>query len=128
MTAKQPIADGFIPETVFDAIAPELTRNYAEALLNASGDDQSNAVVEDLEAIQTDVLEVQPRFASILGSPSVSIHREGPDLDRHIRGKSPADGRPVPPGPESPRPAVDAGVGDRSRPGPRSTADRTASR
>jgi F-type H+-transporting ATPase subunit delta len=77
MTAKVPTADGFIPETVFDAIAPELTRNYAEALLNASGD-QVNAVVEDLEAIETDVLRAQPRFALILMSPSVSI----PEKDR----------------------------------------------
>jgi F-type H+-transporting ATPase subunit delta len=71
MTAKQPTADGFIPETVLDQVAPELTRNYAEALLNASGD-EVNAVLEELEAIQTDVLQVQPRFAAILGSPSVS--------------------------------------------------------
>ena len=77
MTAKVPTADGFIPETVFDAIAPELTRNYAEALLNASGD-QVNAVVEDLEAIESDVLRAQPRFALILTSPSVSI----PEKDR----------------------------------------------
>jgi F-type H+-transporting ATPase subunit delta len=71
MTAKVPTPDGFIPETVFDDIAPELTRNYAEALLNASGD-QVNAVVEELEEIETDVLKAQPRFASILASPSVS--------------------------------------------------------
>jgi F-type H+-transporting ATPase subunit delta len=72
MTAKVPTPDGFIPETVFNPIAPELTRNYAEALLNASGD-QVNAVVEELEEIETEVLQAQPRFASILASPSVSI-------------------------------------------------------
>jgi F-type H+-transporting ATPase subunit delta len=72
MTAKVPTPDGFIPETVFDDVAPELTRNYAEALLNASGD-EVNAVVEQLEEIETDVLTAQPRFASILASPSVSI-------------------------------------------------------
>jgi len=72
MSVKQPIADGFIPETVLDQVAPELTRNYAEALLNASGD-EVNAVLDDLEAIQTDIFQVQPRFAAILGSSSISM-------------------------------------------------------
>jgi F-type H+-transporting ATPase subunit delta len=58
--------------TVFDDVAPELTRNYAEALLNASGD-QAEAVIEELESIRADVLHAQPRFAAILGSPSISI-------------------------------------------------------
>ena len=54
MSASQ--ADGLVPATVFDQVAPELTSTYAEALLNASGD-EVNAVLEDLEAIRTDVLE-----------------------------------------------------------------------
>ena len=41
MSAKQPTQDGFVPETVMDAIAPELTRNYAEALLNAGAKEVS---------------------------------------------------------------------------------------
>jgi F-type H+-transporting ATPase subunit delta len=71
MTAKVATPDGFVPDTVFD-VAPELTRNYAEALLNAGGD-QVNAVLEELESLQADVFQVHPRFASILSSPSVSI-------------------------------------------------------
>jgi F-type H+-transporting ATPase subunit delta len=87
MTHKQPTADGFIPETVRDAIAPELTRNYAEALLNASGDDV-NAVMEDLEAIQTDVLNAQPKFAAILGSPSVTVLEKDRILTDTFEGRA----------------------------------------
>ena len=71
---------GFIPGTVFDEVAPELTRNYADALLNASGD-QAQAVVEELEAIGTDVLRAQPRFAAILASPSISIEEKDRIVD-----------------------------------------------
>ena len=87
MTAKQPTPDGFIPETVRDAIAPELTRNYAEALLNASGD-QANAVLEELEAIRSDVLQAHPRFAAILGSPSVSNDEKDRILTETFEGKA----------------------------------------
>ena len=87
MTAKQPMPDGFIPETVRDAIAPELTRNYAEALLNASGD-QANAVLEELEAIRSDVLQAHPRFAAILGSPSVSNDEKDRILTDTFEGKA----------------------------------------
>ena len=86
MTAK-PTADGFVPETVLDQVAPELTRNYAEALLNASGD-EADAVLEDLEAIQSDVLRVQPRFAAILGSPSVSVAEKDRILTDTFEGRA----------------------------------------
>ena len=72
MSVKRPTVDGFIPETVMDEVAPELTRNYAEALLNASGD-EVNAVVEELEAIEAEVLRPSPKFAAILASPSVPV-------------------------------------------------------
>jgi F-type H+-transporting ATPase subunit delta len=87
MTHKQPTADGFIPETVLDEVAPELTRNYAEALLNASGD-EANAVLDDLEAIESDVLRVQPRFAAILGSPSVSVLEKDRILTDTFEGRA----------------------------------------
>ena len=63
--------------TVFDDIAPELTRNYAEALLAASGEN-AEAVVLDLEAIQTEILNEHPKFAAILASPTV----KRPEKDR----------------------------------------------
>lgn len=56
--------------SVFDDIAPELTRNYAEALLGASGD-RAEAVVVELEEIGRDVLEAHPAFSAILASPTV---------------------------------------------------------
>ena len=56
--------------SVFDDIAPELTRNYAEALLAASGEN-AEAVVEELEAIQAEILNPHPDFAAILGSPTI---------------------------------------------------------
>lgn len=58
------------PGSVFDDIAPELTRNYAEALLAASGDN-AEAVVEELEAVRAEILDPHPDFASILASPTV---------------------------------------------------------
>jgi F-type H+-transporting ATPase subunit delta len=72
MSVKHPTADGFVPESMKDEVAPELTRNYAEALLNASGD-EVNAVVEELEAIEAEVLRPSPKFAAILASPSVPV-------------------------------------------------------
>ncbi len=63
-------SEPFVPETVLD-VSPELTRNYAEALLNAAGA-EVNDVVEELEAIDAEVLRPNPKFASILASPSVS--------------------------------------------------------
>ena len=87
MSTKQATPDGFVPETVMDAIAPELTRNYAEALLNASGE-RANAVLEELEEIGTDVLVAHPRFAAILGSPSVSIAEKDRILTDTFEGKA----------------------------------------
>jgi F-type H+-transporting ATPase subunit delta len=67
--------------TVFEDDAPELTRNYAEALVNASGDGEVEAVLDDLDAIVADVLRAQPRFAALLASPSLRAH----DKDRILR-------------------------------------------
>jgi F-type H+-transporting ATPase subunit delta len=70
MSAGSATSEAFITETALD-VAPELTRNYAEALLNASGD-EVNAAVEELEAIEAEILRPNPRFAAILSSSSVS--------------------------------------------------------
>ncbi len=87
MSNKVPIADGFLPGTVLEDVAPELTRNYAEALLNASGD-EAGAVLEDLEAIRDQVLIVQPRFAAILGSPSLSAPEKDRILTETFEGRA----------------------------------------
>jgi F-type H+-transporting ATPase subunit delta len=57
--------------TVFDESAVELAKSYANALLNATKD-ETDAVLDDLDAIVVDVLQGQPKFAEILGSSSVS--------------------------------------------------------
>ncbi len=80
-------AEAAMPGTVFDEVAPELTRNYAEALLNASGD-EVEAVVGELEEIRADVLGAQPRFASILASPSVSVAEKDRILNATFEGRA----------------------------------------
>jgi F-type H+-transporting ATPase subunit delta len=77
----------FFPGTVLEEIAPELTRNYADALLNASGD-QVEAVVEELEAIRTDVLQAQPRFAAILASSSIPVDEKDRILTETFEGRA----------------------------------------
>ena len=59
MTAKHADGRRVPPRPSSNEVAPELTRNYAEALLNASGDDV-DAVIEELEAIVADVLRASP--------------------------------------------------------------------
>jgi F-type H+-transporting ATPase subunit delta len=78
--------EAFIPETVLD-VSPELTRNYAEALLNASGDD-INGVVEELEEIEAEVLRPYPKFAAILASSSVSESEKDRILVDTFEGKA----------------------------------------
>jgi F-type H+-transporting ATPase subunit delta len=77
----------FFPGTVLEEVAPELTRNYADALLNASGD-QAEAVVEELEAIRADVLQANPRFAAILASSSVSVDEKDRILTETFEGRA----------------------------------------
>ncbi len=73
--------------TVFDDVAPELTRNYAEALLGASGD-EADAVMDELEEFRSDVLLDQPRFAAILASPSVAVAAKDRILTEAFEGKA----------------------------------------
>ena len=55
--------------TVLDDQSGKLARNYAEALLNAAEEaGQAESVVEDLEAIEADVLGPNPRVAEVLGA------------------------------------------------------------
>ncbi len=72
--------------SVFDDVAPELTRNYAEALLAASGD-RAEAVVDDLEAIRAEILDPHPDFASILASPTVKQSAKDQLLVRTLEGR-----------------------------------------
>ena len=77
MTAAAASPD--VAGTVFDVETAALAKNYAEALLNASAAaNETDAALEDLESIVRDVLEANPRFASILASPTTP----GPEKDR----------------------------------------------
>ncbi len=72
-------APSFIAGTVLDNTTAEVSRNYADALLNVGGQaDETEAVLDELESIRRDVLDAHPRFASILASPSIP----GPEKDR----------------------------------------------
>jgi F-type H+-transporting ATPase subunit delta len=75
------------PKTVFDDAPPELTRSYADALLNASGE-ESGAVLEDLESLDADVLRAEPRFAAILASPSVPAAEKDRILTEAFEGRA----------------------------------------
>ena len=70
-----------------DEVAPEQTRNYAEALLNASGA-EADAVVAELEEIRSDVLDARPEFASILASPSIAIEKKDRILADTFEGRA----------------------------------------
>jgi F-type H+-transporting ATPase subunit delta len=72
MTNAEP-ATPSVAGTVFDDDTPEVTRSYAEALVNAAEHEgQVEAVLQDLESIASDVLRANPRFAAVLESPLVS--------------------------------------------------------
>ena len=72
--------------SVFDDVAPELTRNYAEALLAASGD-RAEAVVADLEAIQTEILDEHPDYAAVLASSTIKGSAKDQLLVRTLEGR-----------------------------------------
>ena len=72
--------------SVFDDIAPELTRNYAEAILAASGD-TAETVVEDLEAIKSEILDPHAAFASLLTSPTIKAAAKDRMLTRTLDGR-----------------------------------------
>lgn len=67
--AATPTAAG----TVFEDDTPEVTRSYSEALVGAAERDGGvEAVLDELDAIETDLLRAHPQFAAVLASPLVS--------------------------------------------------------
>jgi F-type H+-transporting ATPase subunit delta len=55
--------------TVFDEVASDLARTYADALLNAAdANGEMDAVVDELQELVDDVWSAQPRLASFLTS------------------------------------------------------------
>ncbi len=85
MTAADAAAAG----SVFDDEAPELTRTYAEALVNAAEKQgQVEAVLDDLDAIEAEVLGPHPKFAALLGSPLLPPHEKERVLVATFEGRA----------------------------------------
>lgn len=62
-----------IAKTFYRDDNPEVTRSYAEALINVAGQgEQAQVVLDEVDAIASDVFLAHPRFAELLGSPLVS--------------------------------------------------------
>ena len=76
------------PATVFDDTAPELARTYSEALLNAAQKEGNvEAVLDELDAIRTEVLEAHPAFAAMMRSPSRTAADKEEMIVRLFEGK-----------------------------------------
>ncbi|HEV3166639.1 MAG TPA: ATP synthase F1 subunit delta [Isosphaeraceae bacterium] len=74
---------------VLDETAPELTRTYAEALINAVGQDgQVDEVLAELDAIVAEVLEPFPPFAAMLDSPAIRAQEKDRLLVRTFEGRT----------------------------------------
>ena len=64
-----------------------MTRSYAEALLAAAENEgQADPVLDDLDALVADVLRPNPRFATILASPTLSAADKDQILTRTFDG------------------------------------------
>ena len=75
--------------TVLDDTATTGARAYAEALLNvAERQGKSEAVVQELDEFQADVLDAYPRLAEILWSPSVGVAEKDGLLARLLEGRA----------------------------------------
>jgi F-type H+-transporting ATPase subunit delta len=85
MTA--PSAD--VAGTVLDDIAPELSRNYADALLGAAEHEGNTAaVLDELDELVNDLWRGQPEFAAVLDSPSVATHEKDRILVQVLEGRA----------------------------------------
>jgi F-type H+-transporting ATPase subunit delta len=77
-----------VQDTVFDVSAERLARVYAQAALDAAGDRQGqDALMAELEALRTDVLDRQPRLAELLASRLISEEQKAAMLDRMFSGR-----------------------------------------
>lgn len=75
--------------TVLEDIAPELTRTYADAFLNAAqSQGGADAAVDELQELIEDVWRARPEFAQLLSSPSVPAHRKDEILEQAFEGRA----------------------------------------
>ncbi|MCH2115210.1 MAG: ATP synthase F1 subunit delta [Pirellulales bacterium] len=73
-------------ETVFDVDVEKLARIYAQAALDAAGD-QQNDLMEELKSLDTGVLDVFPEFEEVLASALISQDEKLAMLDRVFGGQ-----------------------------------------
>ena len=70
MTTEAEVVADSVDGTVFDETSVELSRTYGEALVGAAeSQGQVEPVLDELDAIVTDVLAPNPKFAALLDSP-----------------------------------------------------------
>lgn len=75
--------------TVLDDTASTGARAYAEALVNlAEKAGKAEAVLEDLEAVQTEVLAAHPELAAVLASPSLGVAKKDRIITRVLDGRA----------------------------------------
>jgi F-type H+-transporting ATPase subunit delta len=75
--------------TVLDDDTPQVTRSYAEALVNAAdAKGETEAVLDELDAIVADVLAANPKFADLLGSPTLSARDKDRILVEAFEGRA----------------------------------------
>jgi F-type H+-transporting ATPase subunit delta len=83
------IATPDVVGTVYDEETAHVARSYAEALVNAaSKSNEAEAVVDELEEIEGDVLRPHPKFAELLASPGVPSHEKDRILSEAFDGRA----------------------------------------
>lgn len=75
-------------ETVFDVDVEKLARVYAQAVLDAAGDSNAQAaVMEELKALVSEVLDRFPKFEQLFASELISQDEKLEMIDRVFGGK-----------------------------------------
>ena len=75
--------------TVLDDPAPELARNYAEAIVNAADSEgTTEAAISDLEEIVSDIVLGRPEFMVVLASPALGIDEKDRILVDTFEGRT----------------------------------------
>jgi F-type H+-transporting ATPase subunit delta len=75
--------------TVFDDEHPEVSRSYAEALINAAGaGGEVDTVIGELQEIVADVLRPHPKFAALLANPFFSGQEKDRILTETFEGRA----------------------------------------
>jgi len=87
MTADASAAS--VAGTVFEDDAPEVSRSYAEALVNAAEKaGQADAVLDELDELVADVFKAHPKFAALVSSPSIPAHEKDRILGETFGGRA----------------------------------------